>query len=69
MERDRLLIEMVRGEIVNVTAQATRDSWESRLIPIRIPMDKGILSYRILLIKKRISLFLQKSKLLMNSGS
>jgi hypothetical protein len=53
MERDRLLTEMVRGEIVNVTAQATRPSWEASLIPIRIPVDKGILSYRILLIKKK----------------
>jgi len=53
MERDRLLTEMIRGKIVNVTAQATRASWESRLIPIRIPVDKGILSYRIFIIKKK----------------
>lgn len=53
MERERLLIEMVRGELVNLSAQATTSEWERELIPIRIPVDKGISSYRISLIDGR----------------
>jgi len=50
MERERLLIEMTRGELVNLSAQTTTEQWERTLIPIRIPVDKGISSYRISLI-------------------
>ncbi|WP_229262850.1 hypothetical protein [Duganella radicis] len=50
MERDRLLSEMKKGELVNLSAQITSQEWERGLIPIRIPVDKGISGYRISLI-------------------
>ena len=50
MERDRLMLEMVRGDLVNLTAQVTSEEWERRLIPIRIPLDKGFSGYRLFLI-------------------
>lgn len=53
MERDRLLQEMLKGELTNLSAQVTSPEWEQRLTPIRIPVDKGISSYRISLIDSR----------------
>ncbi|WP_343733360.1 hypothetical protein [Duganella sp.] len=53
MERDRLLQEMLKGELVNLSGQVTSAEWEHKLIPIRIPIDKGISCYRIALIDGR----------------
>lgn len=53
MERDRLMQEMVHGKLVNLSAQITSPEWESKLIPIRIPVDKGLSGYRISLIDGR----------------
>lgn len=53
MERDRLMQEMVKGDLVNLTAQVTSEEWERRLTPIRIPLDKGFSGYRIFLIDGR----------------
>ena len=53
MERDRLMLEMVRGELVNLSAQISSLEWERKLIPIRIPIDKGLSSYRVSLIDGR----------------
>ncbi|MDB5815335.1 MAG: hypothetical protein JWN23_2452 [Rhodocyclales bacterium] len=51
-QRPRLLREMKHGEVVNVTVQPTQPEWESELPVIRIPIDKGIASYRIFLINE-----------------
>jgi hypothetical protein len=53
MERDRLLLEMSKGKLVNLSAQITSPEWERKLIPIRIPIDKGLSGYRISLIDGR----------------
>lgn len=53
MERDRLLREMVKGEMVNLSAQITSQEWERELVPVRIPVDKGLAGYRISLIDGR----------------
>lgn len=53
MERDRLMQEMVKGALVNLSAQITSAEWEHKLIPIRIPLDKGLSGYRISLIDGR----------------
>ena len=53
MQRDRLLAELKKGEVVNITAKATRPDWEeSELTTLRIPVDKGITEYRIALIRQ-----------------
>lgn len=53
MERDRLMQEMAKGELVNLTAQITSEEWERKLTPIRVPLDKGFSGYRIFLIDGR----------------
>lgn len=53
MERERLLQEMLKGSQVNLSGQVTSAEWENKLIPIRIPFDKGISCYRISLIDGR----------------
>lgn len=40
------------GEKLNVYIALTNPEWESETIPIRIPIRKGLLSYRLLLIHK-----------------
>lgn len=50
MERDRLMLEMIRGKLVNLSAQISSPEWERKLIPIRVPIDKGLSCYRISLI-------------------
>ena len=53
MERDRLMQEMAKGDMVNLTAQVTTEEWERKLIPIRVPLDKGFSGYRVFLIDGR----------------
>ncbi len=53
MERERLLQEMLKGSNVNLSGQVTSAEWETKLIPIRIPLDKGLSCYRISLIDGR----------------
>ncbi|WP_147394998.1 type 2 periplasmic-binding domain-containing protein [Alginatibacterium sediminis] len=48
----RALNEMVEGKQLNVFIALTNQSWENKTIPIRIPVRRGILSYRLLLINK-----------------
>lgn len=51
--RQRILLEMKRGELINIAVQATQPDWERELPVIRIPIDKGIASYRIFLIDQK----------------
>ena len=50
LQRQRLLRKMIEGNEINVSVQPTRPEWEQHLIPIRIPIDKGLAGYRISLI-------------------
>ncbi|MEI8631236.1 hypothetical protein P4S72_02260 [Vibrio sp. PP-XX7] len=45
--------EIVSGQRVNVIWAAVTDAMEKSTIPIRIPVRKGILGYRLLLIHKQ----------------
>ncbi|RCU45217.1 hypothetical protein DU002_15960 [Corallincola holothuriorum] len=53
MPRDRALLELERGEVLHVMAEAPKPGWEERLIPVRIPIRKGIQGYRLFLIKQQ----------------
>ena len=53
MERDRLMLEMLKGQLVNLSAQVTSMEWEQKLSVIRIPVDKGLSGYRVSLINGR----------------
>ena len=50
--RNRALIELQTGQRVNVHEAPTREEWEKQAIPIYIPVRKGLLGYRLLLINK-----------------
>ena len=52
MARRRALVELQAGKLVNVLAAPTRTEWEETLIPVRIPLRKGLLSYRLLLVDR-----------------
>ena len=51
LQRQRALKEMERGAI-DVYSAATQPAWEERLLPVRIPLRKGILGYRLFLIQE-----------------
>lgn len=51
LQRKRALLELERGAI-DVYSAATQPSWEARVLPIFIPLRKGILGYRLFLIDR-----------------
>lgn len=51
-QRDRALDELISGRNINVHIVPTRKKWEEKTIPIRIPIVKGLLGYRLFLIKR-----------------
>ena len=52
-QRDRALVELISGRNINVHIVPTRNEWEEKTLPIRIPIVKGILGYRLFLIKRQ----------------
>jgi hypothetical protein len=52
MKRERTLIALEEGEDIHVMAEAVKPGWEERLLPVRIPIRKGIQGYRTFLIHK-----------------
>jgi hypothetical protein len=53
MERKRTARELVSGELINVAALLSDADLERNLIPIRIPVDKGLAGFRVALIDGR----------------
>ncbi|MCV0424689.1 MAG: hypothetical protein K5905_04400 [Roseibium sp.] len=51
--RDRLLQELIKGDNIHVIAEAPKPGWEDKLLPIHIPLRKGIQGYRLFLINKQ----------------
>lgn len=52
MNQARAADEIAAGSgLVNVFARSTTADHEARLLPIRIPIDKGLISYRVFLIR------------------
>jgi len=52
MNQARSADEIAAGSgLVNVFARSTTAEWEQRLLPVRIPIDKGLISYRVFLIR------------------
>lgn len=62
MNETRYLAEAKTGELVNVVWSATSKEKENSLLPIRIPLGKGILGYRIALIHRDSQPLLDKVK-------
>jgi hypothetical protein len=53
MKRKRALDTLIEGELINVHVAATRTEWEEKTIPVRIPVLKGLLGYRLLLVEAK----------------
>ena len=51
--RDRLLQELIKGENIHVIAGSSQTGLEDKLLPIHIPLRKGIQGYRLFLINKQ----------------
>ncbi len=52
MSRSRTFREMQMGEGVNIADTPITESWSDKLIRIPIPVQRGILSYRLFLVNK-----------------
>jgi hypothetical protein len=52
MVSPRVMQQMEAGGPIDVSWWPTRPELERRLLPVRIPIDKGVLGWRLLLIKK-----------------
>nr|WP_321255218.1 hypothetical protein [uncultured Pseudodesulfovibrio sp.] len=62
MKRNRALHELIEGSNINIHIAATRREWESKTLPIRIPIIKGLLGYRLFLINKKDARLFKKIK-------
>lgn len=54
MGNDRHMQEMIKGELINTAVGITTFKREAAYIPIRIPILKGLLSYRLMLVNKSV---------------
>ncbi|MGI2113124.1 hypothetical protein ACRN9G_05915 [Shewanella frigidimarina] len=52
MSRNRIFRALKDGQTINVIAEASKLEWDEQLIPIRIPIRKGIQGFRIFIIKQ-----------------
>lgn len=52
MNEARYLIELGKGESINIAWSSTSVAKETEFLPIRIPLRKGLLGYRVALIAK-----------------
>ena len=76
MSRNRILRELQDGQTINVIAEASNLQWNAQLIPIKIPIRKGIQGFRIFIIQKenaetlaKITSIAQLTSLKTGSGS
>ncbi|MDX5299983.1 MAG: hypothetical protein LPK85_13665, partial [Gammaproteobacteria bacterium] len=61
MSRERIFAALKHtGNQLHVLAEAPKPGWEEALIPIRIPIRKGIQGYRVFLIKRAHQPLLEK---------
>ncbi|AZG71553.1 hypothetical protein [Shewanella livingstonensis] len=51
MSRNRIFRSLQDGQTINVMAEASNEQWNTKLIPIPIPIRKGIQGLRVFIIK------------------
>lgn len=51
MSRNRIFKSLQDGQTINVMAEASNEEWNTKLIPIPIPIRKGIQGFRVFIIK------------------
>jgi hypothetical protein len=64
LSRDRRLLELISGEIIEYDAIGTKPSWEENLLTIRIPLRKGLQGYRLFFINESSQAELDKAETL-----
>jgi ABC-type amino acid transport substrate-binding protein len=52
MERSRALIELENGNSINLYWTSMSKDHEKKLLPIRIPINRGLIGYRVFVIRK-----------------
>jgi len=52
MTRDRMLLSLIKGDLLHVVAEAPKQEWLEKLLVVRIPIRKGIQGYRLFFINK-----------------
>lgn len=60
MVRTRTLLELVQGKNIHVMAEAPKPNWDKSLLPVTIPIRKGVQGFRIFLIHHRNQPLLDK---------
>ncbi|MGL1903763.1 MAG: transporter substrate-binding domain-containing protein [Fibrobacterales bacterium] len=64
MSRGRALLLLKEGTTINVHEAPTRNEWEEAVLPVRVPIRKGLLGYRLFLInEKRVKEFANLSSI------
>lgn len=53
MNDDHAFVELKAGRTINVHFAFTRPEWEKDTLPIRIPIRRGIVNYRLLLVNEQ----------------
>lgn len=53
MSRNRIFRGLLEGNNINVMAEASNAQWDEQLIPIKIPIRKGIQGFRVFIIKDK----------------
>ncbi len=64
MSRNRIFRSLKAGEGINVIAEASKENWNEDLIPIKIPIRKGIQGFRLFIIKQENATLLANIKTL-----
>jgi len=59
MTRDRALIELKSGKLINVMAEAPKPEWDESLLVIPIPIRKGIQGLRVFIIESENNILMQ----------
>ncbi|GIU17158.1 hypothetical protein TUM4644_02090 [Shewanella colwelliana] len=52
MSRNRIFRELQEGDNVNVMAEASNSQWNEKLIPIAIPIRRGLQGFRLFIVKQ-----------------
>lgn len=52
MQQGRALLQLEKGEGIDIVSFMTSAERETRLLPVRIPIDKGLVGWRLVLINK-----------------
>jgi len=62
MSRDRALVELKLGNLINVMAEAPKPEWDNSLIVIPIPIRKGIQGLRVFITNNKNASLIKNAK-------